>query len=401
MIKTKKLFFSFLILVFILLFSFQVTAYGLAPAKKIINFQPNLEQTIEFSVLSKGDSQAFFTLKLEGSLKDYAILEQESLYLDFQDTSKTFKVKLNLPDKLPPGENTLEVQVIEQKVTSESTAVVQTAIVGQVVVNVPYTGVHVESKLYIPKAKISQPLTFTISLFGRGDIPATCYATIDIKTPTNELVETLISEKIVVNKADAKKLELIYTNTQNKGLYLAEAIIHCQDKTNILRENFYIGDPSVSVVSIISDKFILGEIAPIKIALRNNWNQRFKDTYVEILVLGPSGTIIQQFKSASEEIASEEIKTFTAYWETEKITVGNYNLNVVTYFDNNGVNQEKFIANVQPNKLTVTKLTGQVVDNTNYESEDHTSKLMFLIIIITILIAVNIAVIVYFKTKKK
>lgn len=398
--KNKHIFSLMILIILTILLSSQVTSFGLAPAKKILNFEPGMSKTIDFSILSKGDSQGFFTIVLQGDLEKYATLDKNSAFLDFEETKETFSLKLNLPQELPQGPNELTVLVIEQDPDDTTTVNVQNAIAAQIIVNVPYDGISVESVLNAEKINVGEPLTLTISLFGRGEIPAQCYATIDIKTPANELIDTLVTGKQIVAQAEAKKIDATWKNTQNKGLYQAEATVHCEDQIQVLRKQFYVGNPSVSVLSIVSDKFILGQIAPIDITMRNNWNQKFNDVYVEILVLSDTGTILQQFKSPSEGMDADDVKTVTAYWETETLQVGDYNLNVVTYFDKTGVNQEKFIAHVETNKLLVNKITGNVVNEFSTEGKDSTSKISFLILIVALLIGINIAIIVYFKTKK-
>lgn len=398
--KSKNIISVLMFFLILIVLTSSVSAYGLTPARKIISFEPGLKTEIELSALSTGDEQVFFTLKLAGALEQYAELNTKSLILDYGETRKSFKVKLDLPKELPPGPNILEVQLFDQNLASTATVSVKNVIVAEIVVNVPYEGVHVDTKLNIEHGKVNEPLKFTISLFGRGNAPANCYSKININNPEGEFVDSIVSEKVHISQGESNKIELFWTKTENKGLYVAEAQVYCEDKTYDLKDLFYIGDPSLTVLSITSNKFILGEIAPIDIAVRNNWNERFNEVLVEILVLGEADKILQQFKSATEGVDPDEVKVLRSYWETQELQVGKYNLNVVTYFDYNGMVQKRFVANIQPKSLEVTQFTGQITgaDDSSYVS---LSKVSVLLIILIILIAINVGVVIYFKTKKK
>ncbi len=397
--KLKNIFGNMsLILLVLILLSTTVSAHGLAPAKIPLNFEPNLEKEISFLALTKGDFPTYFTLELEGEFSKYAELDKNSLFINMGETQKEFKVKLKLPENLPPGPNILYVKVIEQDTLSTSTASAKNALVGQIIINVPYTGVYVDSKLEIEHGEIAKPMTFTVSLFGRGDIPAMCYATIDIFDPEGKKLDTIVTNQNQVAQAQATKVEAIWRNNLEKGLFDAQATVICAEQKTILKEQFYVGNPSVNVLEIKADNFILGEIAPIRLMLQNNWNRKFDDVFVEILVLDDFGKLIQQFKSATLPIGAEEIKEYTAYWETEKLSIGKYNLNVITYFDKKGTLQESFIADVGINKLTVQKATGQVI---GAEEGKSSSFMPVIILLLVILVAMNAGFIYYLKSRKK
>ena len=263
-----KWIFAFSLILALLLIS-QVSAYGITPAKKAINFEPNLETEIQFLALSKGEFPTYFTIELKGKLAEYAELNKNTLFLDIGETQEPFEVKLTLPENLTPGPNDLHVVLIEQDPTSDATAIAKNALIGQVIVHVPYTGIFVDSKLQIEHGEISKPMKFAVSLFGRGEITASCYAEIDIKDATGKKIDTIVTNKQMVAKGDVTKIEAIWTENYNKGLFDAEAKVHCGDKTKNLFEQFYVGNPSVKVLNIDADNFLLGEINPIILTEKN------------------------------------------------------------------------------------------------------------------------------------
>ena len=394
--KINKKLFGMILLVFtmLIILSIQANAYGIAPAKSAVNFEPNLEKDFEIFILSKGDLPIYFSIELAGELAQYAEVDQTSLFLDIGETKKPVKVKLKLPNELPPGINTLHVNVIEQSKFSDSTATAKNAMVGQIIVNVPYTGVYVESKLYPEHGEIDKPMLFTISLFGRGTETASCYATINILDAEEKTIDTIVTSTKMVAPGASDKLETYWSNNNKKGLFTARSKVNCGDKETILTEEFYVGNPSVSVMEITAEEFTLGKIIPIKLALQNNWNRPFSDVYAEILVMDNTGELTQQFKSAYETIGPEEIKDVTAYWETKNLNIGEYNLTVITYFDKKGTLQESFIATVGIDSLEVHKATGKVIDSTDVKKTDKLSVIILLGIIILVL---NAGALYYFK----
>jgi hypothetical protein len=390
-----------IIFIFIVLFlysSSNVFAFGIAPAKTSINFEPGFEREINFLILSKGEEDKYLTLQLEGNLSNYAQLNKNNLHIAYGDTSKDFGIKLKLPSELPQGKQIIYVKVIEQDSLSGATASVANALIAQIIINVPYDGVYVEGKLDVQKGEVNKPILFTISLFGRGKTPANCYGVIEVKGPTNELVKSLVTNKILVSQGTALKVEAIWNGTTNEGIYTAQATLHCEDKMQTLKDAFYVGSPSIEILSIYSDKFILGEISPIDALLKSNWNSKFDNVYLEFFVLDNSNNVIQTFKSSSTSINAKDIATLRSYWETKGLIAGNYLVNLVAYIDDMGTNQKSYKAEVSANNLKIMALTGDVVSNSNNDGEDDaiveesffSKQLSVLTFLVIVLLFVNV-----------
>lgn len=399
----------FLFFFFIIIFSSNVFAFGIAPAKSVYNFEPNLEKEIDFLIVSKGDTQKYLSLEVEGELSEYVTLDKKSLLMDYGDTSKNFKVNIKLPSSISEGQHIIYVKIIEQDSMSSATTSIQNALVGQIIINVPYDGVHVDAKFSAQRSEINKPVLFTISLFGRGKTPANCYGVIDIKGPTNEVVDTVITNKILVKETDATKVEATWKGTENSGIYLAEATVHCEDKMQILNTEFYIGNPSIDILSIFSDKFILGEISPIDAILKSNWNAKLDNVYLEFFVLDNSNNIIQKFKSPATSINAKDIAELRSYWETKGLISGNYLINLIAYIDDLGTQQKSYKAQVSERELKVMELTGKVVSQSTNDDEDEekdessflSKQISVLTIIVFLLVIFNIIFFLSFRKKNK
>ncbi|MGE0792805.1 MAG: hypothetical protein AB7V77_01335 [Candidatus Woesearchaeota archaeon] len=396
----KKILITTICLLMFLVLPMLTSAYGIAPAKTTLNFESNLKQNFEFFALSTGEKPIYFSLELDGDLAQYAKLNQKFINMQVGERKKSFNVELNLPETLPPGQNILQVKLIEQSIGSTATATATNVLVSQIIVYAPYTGIYVESELEIKHGEVSKPMEFTVSLYGRGDIPAYCHATIDIKNPKNETLDTIVTNKIMVAQGEATKITATWDKNSNAGLFDAYAQVHCGDKINNLYKQFYVGNPTVSVLEIKADKFVLGKVSPIAIILKNNWNRDFKDVYVRIEVFDELNNSLQNFKSASQEIPAEEIREVTAYWETKDLDVGNYLLKVITYFDNKGSFQESFVATLGIDDLFVQKASGQVIGAKQKTSLMNSSLLSIIIIFLIIIIIFNVALIMFLKKKK-
>ena len=268
-------------------------------------------------------------------------------------------------------------------------------LVADVIVDVPMNGNHITAKLTIGQGKTEQPTPITISIANKGESDVAVWADITIKGPTNKELSSWETPKQVIAYQGTGKIATAWEGLKEPGLYTIEATLHYDDKVMVLRDTFTIGSKEVVPESIGSSRFSLGSIVPVEITVRNKWNQPIKDVFADVYVLSKSGTILQSFKTASEDINAMSRGVLTGYWDTEKLVVGSYDMNVVVNYDGEQ-SQHTFPVVVKMNELKMEETTGNVVASTS--STKNTS---LLVILIVVLIITNIIIIVYFRRMKK
>lgn len=381
----------------LLLFVGAVAAWGILPARQLASYDTS---TQELSTIIRNTEyqEGYFKISFAGDLADYANYKGEDIiYISPETIDTDVDFTLTLPKNLPPGRN--ELKILFQEVPSEtSTGVVDITLtlVGVVVVNVPYEGDYVSAQITIDRGEVSEIVPITISLLNKGDDSVVVWADVKIKGPTNELLDVWTTEKTVLSYQGSGKIETFWSGETNRGSYVAEVILHYAEKSEILEKQFVVGGRSILPLNINSEQFRLGEINKILITAMNEWNEKEEDVYAEIFVVEKDGTLVQNFKSVSDDFNSYQTKSIEAYWDTTNLLVGDYNLNVLLHFSGK-IAQKSFPVTVAIDKLSISQTTGKVVS----DSSDSGPPYFLFIILLLVVVVTNIVIIIYFRKSKK
>jgi hypothetical protein len=377
--------------VFILLAS-KVYGFGIAPAKSSFEFSPESAKEGKFRIVTS-ELPAKIKISLEGELGKYIELEKEVIILEQEETWVNFKI--NLPKELPPGERIGNIIVMElsKESYSEDMIVATPAVVHKVIVKVPYPGKYLTGKMYITTTQIEEPVVFTLALANYGkETIKNAKATIIIKGPTNEEIAVLHTDEGQVDSGQEQKLSSAW-QAKNPGTYLAEATIEYDGKIMQLSELFNVGSFEVEIERIEVNNFKIGQIAKLDIYLRNKWNKPVKaDGRIEIY---KQNTLVSSFNTIPVNILEKSTSIMNAYWNTEGITPGEYDINVKTTYE--GKTSEKtFTSYVSADNIQFKDfVSGNVAANKGNSSTS------LLIIAVFILIILNIFLFIYINKKVK
>ncbi len=386
----KGLLFFFL---FLLLLS-SVSAWGINPARQRATYTTE-QQELFVTIKNNEHLEGYFKVEFTGPLAPYAHYATKIIYLDKDIASVTVPFSLKLTDDLLPGTNKLAVEFHQLPAQDQSTVSSLIVLVADVMVDVPMNGNHITAKLTIGQGTTTKPTPITISIANKGKGDVAVWADIIIKGPTNKELSSWKTPKQVIAYQRTGKIETAWEELKEPGLYTIEATLHYDDKVIVLRDTFTIGSKEVIPESISSSRFSLGSIVPVEITVRNKWNKPIKDVFADVYVLSKSGTILQSFKTASEDVDTLSRNVLTGYWDTEKLVVGSYDMNVVVNYDGEQ-SQKTFSVVVKMNEFKMNETTGNVVAPRN--DVKNTS---LLVILIFVLIITNIIIIVHFKRIKK
>lgn len=389
--KNKRMVTFVISLVFLILISSLVSAWGVAPARQFAN---NVQSTQKLSVniVNNDASDGYFKVSFAGSLGKYASYDGGLVYLLSDQGNVNVPFTLTLPKNLEPGRNTLSIVLEQVNIGSDRTVGASVTLVAEVVVNVPIDGEFVNADVVISKTGEFNPVPITISLFNTGTKSVPVWADIEIKGPTNQPITTLHTEKIVLDVGQSSKFESFWVGETYQGNYVAEVTVHYGSNFKTITKGFVVSGEKVVSESISSNNFNLGQIVPVEIAIRNNWNVEVKGVYSQVNVLTKTGELVQNFKSGPEDVLARSTAKLSAYWDTSKLVVGDYDLNVILNFEGE-TSQKTYPASVSLNKLEIRTPTGQVIGDNNSGGGLSST----LILLIVILIIVNVAGLVIMK----
>jgi hypothetical protein len=152
-------------------------------------------------------------------------------------------------------------------------------------------------------------------------------------------------------------------------------------------------------VSDISVKnFRLGDVAKFDILLYNSWNTEIKDVYVEMTVDSKEGKRMTEFKTGVINVPAEKEGKLEAYWYTEGVAPGIYNVKLLVHYAGK-LTQKEYEFEVSTNSLTKLGAVGQAI--TAEEMQETTSRgTLILLIILTLVLLIGMNIMWFYKLNK-
>lgn len=384
----KKIYFMF-VLIFMLIIPC-VMGLGITPARTTVNFEPNLEKEVSFSVINSEAKDLNLVVSVQGELAEYVSLSETSFSMSSTQDSKEVLYNVNLPSELSPGLHTAEIMVLqspESKDLSETYIEATLAVITQLYIYVPYPGKYAEADLSVFNLDDGN-VQFVIPVISRGEFDLTSVkANIDIFTSLNEKVATINTNEIEILSKERKEVTALWDTTNiNAGPYRVVATLIYDEQTLKLERNFNVGKKRLSIESIEVNDFTLGDIAKFEILVKNEWGENMSDVYVQMLVRN-NGEFIGDFKSPNYEIESLDKILMTAFWDTKGVKAGTYDSSLLLHYDLL-IDEQDLQLEVNENSINIIGL-GYVISERG-SVFDENRLLTYLIIGVILLILINI-----------
>ena len=389
-----------IMIILLLLISMQLaSAWGINPARQRADHTTE-QQYLSVTLENAQRSEGYFKVSFSGELAPYAKYNGPAIYLDKDTQDYIIPFTLKLPQNLQGGTQKLSVNIEQIAGGSTSTVNSLTMLVADVNVDVPYDDDEVLAQLAIGMAQTTQPTPMTISIRNMGKEAVAVWADFVIKGPTNEELASWQTDKQIFQAQGNGKIATEWADERQPGLYHAQVTLHYADKELVLRQTFMVGSKEVISENINSDNFRLGGIAPLDITVRNKWNEMITGVFADVYVLGKDGDIIQSFKTATENVDGLGRNVLKGYWDTAKLIVGEYDLNIIVNYDG-GQTQASYPVVVKADELQVMGTpTGQVTGK-NEDSGEGIGQNSLLIMLLLALVITNVIIITYFRRMKK
>ncbi len=395
----KNLILLILIVVSILFLIRDVNALGVTPGRTTVDFKPNLQQTVEFTVLNSEHKDFRAVIFVEGDLAGYVTLYNYLIEFRADEGSKTFKYDFKLPATLEkPGINSADIIIRELPEQKGKDIFIGTsiAVVTQLYVKVPYPGKYAEVDLRISEANVNENVNFFIQVsnFGTEDINKIS-AIIEILGPTNELIATVETSEIAIKSKERAELTASWLADVNPGKYYAVAKVKYDGKSARAETVFNVGGLLLEIIDISVKDFKLGQVAKFDILVQNRANEILENVFAE-MVIKENNVEIAKFKSANENIESLAEKELNAFWDTTGIKEGSYDATLILNYKDKSIKKELKTFVTLTSIETSFLGTGKAVA----AGKGLRRETMIFLLVIT-LILINIGWFVYFKKRGK
>ncbi|MGM5481785.1 MAG: hypothetical protein ACQESE_05250 [Nanobdellota archaeon] len=397
--KLRILSFLFILVVLFTITATFSSAYGIAPSQYSFDYNEDID-TLKLRIINSQNEDLMLSVKASGELAEYIDLSQETITLRPSENEKTIYYKITVPDDLPPG--ITQGYVIVKDISSsegDGDSLVSASVEVKQKINVfsPYPDRYIDGDLFVQATDLNRPVVFSAHVKNKGKKETDVSGSIIIRTPANAEIGRVPIEQTTLSQLSAKKLRVSFNELENPGVYIAEAHINYADTYLTIKKQFMVGNKEVEASEISVDEFRLGEIVRLHLNLVNHWNQKISGVTAEVEVLDETGTIIDSSETTGADINAYDSATLDAYWDTEGIDQGTYDIAVRVLYDD-VISEYYFNAAVGADSITVSsdELSGKVTGSDSGEGPDIYTIVVLLIIAIII---INISWFVLIKKK--
>lgn len=391
------------ILIFVLmliLLSGTVLGLGVTPARTTMDFVPNHQESIDFTILNSEKKDLSLVLYARGDLESSISFVQDQISMTDLEESKTASYNINLPPNLSPGLHKTDIVVLENSPSAASGGQAHIGTVlgvaTQLYVYVPYPGKYIDAELGIhgsPEKK-----QFIIGMVNRGKEDVNSVkAEIFIYDSSGNVVKDFETNEMSL--AAGVKGELFYEWDVDisDGKYLAKAVLEYDGNEVLFEKEFEVGELILDLKQIFVENFVLGEVAEFNMIVENKWSEVITSAYAEMRVFDQDFSEIANFKSATYDIPPRSQETMIYYWDTQGIGADVYDANIIMHYAGKRTQQDLKL-DVQPDKIEVIGL-GYVISE--LPTRDSGSLVVILMTIIGVLVIANILWFLVFRKRMK
>lgn len=336
------------LLVFCLL-SFNVYALAIHPAVSYYDFQPNLANDLQFTIV--GESEPFSVkVLLSEELGNYMVLYDGGL-LVVPPEGKDIRFSFELPENLDPGKHRGLI-IVEKTGTTDvasGTGMGAFEAVGySVIARVPYPGKYAEIIFRPGYGNVNGSVLMEVDVYNYGSEminQATGFVEIYDKDVFLDRIDLSFVDSIAPK--EYKTLRGEWNSTGNPaGEYVAKATVLYDDKSTSAEKMFLLGFEFIEILDINPKIFKFGEISAINVDLKSNWNALFRNVEVEMHIFD-NGILIERLLAPSIKLVPPLGEFSQVLYWNPKVAGGEYEAKVVVSY-NNKLSERIFDIFVEP-----------------------------------------------------
>jgi hypothetical protein len=333
-------------------------ALGISPAKKVIDFVPNKEETITFNLINNENRDLRVFAEVAGELAEYIRVLDGTVTINKNEKSKELNLEIILPENFErPGlfESTIKVSQVSDVDGGVTRISIVPSLKAKLQLRVPYPYKYIESRLIVDKDNRKVRFVMPIFNYGSGDLD-NVKAFLKIFNAKNDLIKELETNSISIGSQKQAKLSAGW-NADNIGSYYAIASIDYDGEKLELKESFDIGAPFVNITKIIVNNFRLGDIAKFDIYLKSDWNDII-NVYADATIFKDDKIYLSSKTEPIDLFVGEE-NIINLYWGTANVAEGDYNLSLTikhmlgesTHIVKLVVNEDSIITSLTPERI--------------------------------------------------
>lgn len=393
----------FFVLVF-LLSVLNVQAIGLSPGKREFEFTPGMDINHEIILLSNMGTVTEVRLTAEidpqyccalNSEEDKSLLSKVQITPDVFDMSpgevKNVKIYIDLPYEFEnPGQHVVLIRAQEYPKNQEGMIGAVAAVRSVIKINVPYPGKYIEYTSDIKHPSVGEKSEITLDMINRGEetinnLKVTILV-LDSLEATDERDAVGKYTKTLTDIEPLENLELVW-NFDSSSLREGEYKVVFQleyDGIQSMREAILrVGTKDVSLIDWTDTINLFNPINRFDTLIENRWNEKLDSVFAETTFFNSGGSRILTIKTPSEPINAWDNTTLSAYLDSSKFNVGDYEAEIKINFD----------GNTRTYRQPVKFISEEVVEEEMKEPMSLTTKLIIgAIILVILIILINILV---------
>jgi len=201
-------------------------ALGISPSRVIIDFQPDLQEIREYTVINNEDEAKTVELYKKGDLADYIILH-DTFYALSPNERKTFSYDINLPDSLE-GYGIFDTRIGAMETAPEGSMMGgRAAVESQLWIRKLFEGTYIELSLLASDGYAGNivPISLKITNFGTED--AACSGLLEIFYSDQKITEFEMSETVIASTGNTDFDIQWNTVDASAGEHTAKATLLC------------------------------------------------------------------------------------------------------------------------------------------------------------------------------
>lgn len=391
----KKSIFCLMFSCMVLILLLNVSALGVTPGRKIVQFVPGDEQSLSFKIINSEDESVNLKIIVNGDLNESFIFENEKIIID-AGAEMDINYKFIMPSELTPGTHNQEITIVEVAETGTGSSIgAVVGVITQLQIRVAYPGKYAQVEFNVESAEAEQEVLFYLPITNLGqENLKSVSASIDIFDNANNKIAFVSTEKSPIQAGERKELIANWKADVTPGVYKAIAKTEYDGEEFVLEKTFNIGEKVLELTGVNVKSFTLGEIAKFEMDVENRWGDDIKNVYSQTHVFDENKNLIADFKSPTYDIGSLSNQTFFSYWDTDGIKKGTYDASVYLKYGEK-FSKKNVQFEVSSNSIRTLGL-GYVISEGNIKGDVKTK---ILITVIVILIILNLLWFVIFRKK--
>ncbi len=362
----------------LLLLSGSVHAIGIGPSSIVYDFEPGMNFTIDYILLSDKDVDIY----IKGDLAEYVTTSVDEMDCTPPCKYAPFSATFNLPDELdPPGIYDTRIGAVEKMPTSGGIGS-REGIEAVLLIKVPFPGKYAKIEIRTQSVKVGEMVHFTATIDSHGKENITGVTRLEIFDSDGVKVATMYSDEVFVLTRGTTDVTFSWdTAGVKEGIYTAVATYeYGGDKPATTRKDFRVGDILIKIIDVLNNETVQDGIAKFIVGVESFWNSDIKDVYATISVYDDDGSSVGASKSSNINIKPWSKGLLTMYWDTEDVGPGTYDATITVFYHN---------------KTAVTNIETTIVPKAVF---DYNLLLMAVLVIIAVAVA---AVVIYLIRRKR